>query len=205
MSRKILAFDTETTDKEKTTCGLVTLSGAIIIDDVVKEYFDFRCCPQDGVTVSKGAFEVTGINIGECYTWMSTEDMMTKHFHPMLLKYVDKYSKGDKFFPLAYNGNFDLEVMAGTYRRMGDKYGFGTYQNWTLLDPVIAINSMVANGDLVVENRQLGTICKAWGIDIEAHNSLSDIQATLRVAMKTMKVAKNFTNLECELVTRNYE
>ena len=71
-----LPFDCETTgtykarykddysiDESIPTSAMVTISGAIIKDMEVKEYFDFRMRPFEGAHISSEALKVTGFKI----------------------------------------------------------------------------------------------------------------------------------------------
>lgn len=201
---KVLAFDCETTDKNPQTCGLITLSGAIVIDSVVTEYFDFKMRPFQDDSITEEALEINKVTRAEIEMYPEPTHVMKKHILPMFDQYVRKFDKKDKFFPFGYNVGFDITVLDSFFRKCGQRYGSGSYQNWASLDLMQSVNVMLFTGTLPdsLPNRKLGTIAKHFNVPIQAHIGLSDIKATLKIAQHITKYAQ-FSNLDCKVVRRN--
>jgi len=205
MPSRILPFDTETTDSNAATCGLLTISGAIVIDKVIQEFFDFRMRPHEGCSMNDKAFEVTGINKDECLTWPDPLEVLNDHLVPMLGKYVSKFKKDQFFIPMGYNSGFDKDVLWNWFHRLTG-YGSGAYVKTYDLDIFAPVKYLWAAEVIPqdIENLQLGTVCKHYGIPIEAHNSLSDIVASITLN-NTVNKSLKIEGLDCTKIRRNYE
>lgn len=179
---KILYFDCETTGRSAVKNDIVQLSGMIEIDGVVKEEFNFRCQPFDFSTVEEEALKVTGLTLEDLKSYPLPKEMYTK-LVTLLSKYCNKFDKNDKFYPAGYNVSFDLDFLANFFAKNGDKY-FGSWVNWKSIDGLPLMRFLEFCGSVRLENQKLGTVCEHFGIEIQAHDALSDIRATRSLIQK---------------------
>lgn len=113
-----------------------------------------------------------------------------------LNKYIPKYTKlPDKFYPAGHNVTFDLQFFDAFVRQHGNpevaKWGSVTWQNWRALDTRVLANFLLAEGRLnhqygPLADVKLSTLCEHFSIPIDAHDALSDIQAT-RTLMRALR------------------
>ncbi len=183
MSRKVLFFDVETTGIDALTNDIVQLSGMIEIDGKIEREFNFKMQPLNWMSISPDALKVTG-NTVELLKTFEKPDLVFDQFCDVLGEYVNKFDKNDKFYPAGYNVKFDLDFLQGWFRKMGDKYGTGTWQNWKAIDPLPILQFMDAHQMIALPNYKLQTVCEHFGIEIKAHDALSDIKATMEVIAK---------------------
>ena len=176
----VLYFDVETTGLDPVADSIFQLSGLIEVDGDIKDEFNFFLRPPKGSRVSLKALEVTGKTIEDLRGYPDSSEGYSS-FVDMLGKYVSKYkvnkSPKEKFYPCAYNGNFDLQFLDNFFKKMGDNY-FSTWQNWQLIDPLPVVRMLCYMGQLDLPNHKLKTVCDKFGISIDAHDAMSDIRAT---------------------------
>ena len=99
-------------------------------------------------------------------------------------KQGNRYDKTDKFYPCGHNVVFDLNFLNNLFQTNGQKYGTGAYQNWRAIDTRVMANIAAFDGKLDVKDVKLETLCKHFGIEIQAHDALSDIRATRELFFK---------------------
>lgn len=189
MSKKVLYFDVETTGTDSHKHDIVQLSGAVEVDGEIKEDFNFRIQPFDFDTIDPKAMEVTGLTIEDLRGYEKPLNVFPQFTH-ILEKYVDKYDRNDKFYPAGYNVRFDLDFVQQWFYKCGNKYGFGAWQNWKAMDPLPVLQFMDTQGMISLPNYKLSTVCDHFGIAINAHDALSDINATKAVIRRVSELFK---------------
>jgi len=177
MHTKILYFDVETTGLFPHADYVTQLSGLIEIDGEVVDEFNYFLRPPAGIKVSREALEITGKTIEDLRAY--PEDLEGyRAFQKKLEQYVDPRDRFDKFTPAAYNGQFDLEFMNQMFKRRLNSPYWGSYQNWQLIDPLPILRTLSFLNQLNLSSHNLVTVCRHFGIPLEAHDALSDIRAT---------------------------
>ncbi len=173
---KIIYLDTETTGKDPERHDVIQIAGLIEIDGEVKDSFNLTCQPFNYSTIEPEALAVNGVTLGHlriaqdpCIAYMTLTGILGR--------WVDKYDKADKFTPAGYNVGFDLEFLGAFFRKNGDLY-WGSWQNWRAVDALPIVRFLDYCGRLALPNYQLVTVCAHYGIEIAAHDALSDITAT---------------------------
>jgi len=188
---KILYFDTETTGVSAWKNEITQFAAIIEIDGVVKEEINWRCQPTKWENIDPKALETTGISIEQLRTYQPAAQMF-KDIKALFDKYIPKYTKmPDKFYPAGHNVQFDLDFLNAFFKQHGDfddkKWGITSYQNWRSLDSRVFGNFLGAAGKLPTMDMKLSTLCEHYGIQIDAHDALSDIRATREVIQRMMK------------------
>ncbi len=203
--KKVIAFDCETTGINPEAYALITISGAIVIEGVVQEYFDFKMAPLPNDQVTAEALEVNCLSVEEIDKYPDPIITLHRDVLPMLDKYINKYDKKDKFYPFGYNVGFDQNFFNTWVKKCGIKYGVGSYMHWCSLDLMQVVNVLEYTGVLPdsLPNRKLSTIAAHYGVPLEAHVGLSDIKATLLLGQMITKYAR-FENIECDILRQNY-
>ncbi len=177
MSNKIFHFDTETTGLNPFVHDIWQLAFLVEIDGKIVEEHNWTMQPYRFDTVRPEALEVTGITIEELKTF-TNPNVVFKRFIKVMNKYIDKFDKTDKFSSCGFNVKFDVEMLRGWFQKNNHKY-YGSYFTPQYLDVMGAIFWLVkAEVFPQFENYKLKTICDALGIEIDAHDALSDIKAT---------------------------
>lgn len=183
---KILYFDTETTGLNPEKNGLIQIAGILEVDGVEKARFDFTARPFDGDVIDEKALAVHGRSREEIMKYPTPSDVY-KDLVSFFSRHINKFDPKDKFYPAGYNVRFDLDFLASFFRKNGDVY-FGSFCNWRAIDALPLMHFLDHLGYISYENYKLETVCQRLGIDIQAHDALSDIEATRSLIQKIKKM-----------------
>lgn len=188
---KIIFIDTETGGVNPEKAALIQLSGIIRIDKKDVEKFNFYIKPFENSEVTEKALEVQGRTLEELKTDKYVEEKeVYKQFINLLDKYIDKYDKSDKFIVAGYNVRFDVDILKAFFQRHGNNFLF-SYLDSSMLDPLYSIRLLqIAEVLPVLENNKLETWCKHFGIELKAHDSLEDIEATKKLIGKLISLIR---------------
>lgn len=188
---KIIFIDTETGGVNIEKSALIQLSGIIRVNKKDVETFNFFIKPFENSEVNEKALEVQGRTLEELKTEKYIEEKeVYKQFVNLLDKYVDKYDRTDKFIVAGYNVRFDVDMLKAFFQRHGNNFLF-SYLDSSMLDPLYSIRLLQVAGILpVLENNKLETWCKHFGIELKAHDSLEDIEATKKLIGKLIELIK---------------
>lgn len=188
---KIIFIDTETGGVNPEKAALIQLSGIIRIDKKDVEKFNFYIKPFENSEVNEKALEVQGRTLEELKTEKYIEEKeVYKQFVNLLDKYIDKYDRTDKFVVAGYNVRFDVDILKAFFQRHGNNFLF-SYLDSSMLDPLYSIRLLQVAGILpVLENNKLETWCKHFGIELKAHDSLEDIEATKKLIGKLISLIR---------------
>jgi DNA polymerase-3 subunit epsilon len=176
MSIKALYFDVETTGRSAYKNDIVQLSGMVEIDGEVKETFNLLARPVNVDDIEQEALDVIGKTKEQIMKYPDRSEMK-KQFQDILGRYVNKFDKADKFIPVGYNVRFDLDFIHSFFKKQKDMY-LGSFISWYYVDVMALANLKAFEGAFKLENHKLGTLCDHFGIQIQAHDALSDIVAT---------------------------
>ena len=188
---KIIFIDTETGGVNPEKAALIQLSGIIRIDKKDVEKFNFYIKPFENSEVNEKALEVQGRTLEELKTDKYVEEKeVYKQFINLLDKYIDKYDRTDKFIVAGYNVRFDVDILKVFFQRHGNNFLF-SYLDSSMLDPLYSIRLLqIAEVLPVLENNKLETWCKHFGIELKAHDSLEDIEATKKLIGKLISLIR---------------
>lgn len=183
---KTLYFDVETTGLRPFKNEIVQLSGIIEIDGVVKETFNLRAKPEKLDTIQDSALKVIGFTKEELANFGERRDMYDQVID-LFDKYVNKFDKNDKFTPVGYNVSFDMGFLRSFFLEFNDKF-LGSYIYNGEVDVLQLVNILQHKGIIeTLENRKLETLCRFHNIEINAHDALSDIEATRELYLSMSK------------------
>jgi DNA polymerase-3 subunit epsilon len=181
MSIKELWIDTETTGLTEKH-GIIQLAGAIFIDGEEKERFNFYIKPFKGTDlISEDALKVTG----------TTREMLETYEEPKIVydkliaifsKYINKFDKKDLFYIGGFNIEFDINMLNSWFKKNNDNYLF-SYIRYKLcaFNLACVIRKVGILGLENLDNMKLETICNHLGIEIDAHDALSDVLASKKL------------------------
>lgn len=179
---KILAFDTETTGLDPSLHSIIQLSAVFIRDGEPIDSINLFMQPFSFLNISPEALQVHNITLDQLQSFPDWRAQF-QAWEAWLAKYIDRFNKRDKAYPLAYRGTFDLEFLSALYKRCDNPY-LGSWINWRLLDPLPLLNLLHYRNDPTIsalDNLKLSTVAAALGIELQAHDAKSDIIAAVEV------------------------
>lgn len=181
MQSKLFWTDTETSGV-KYNSAIVQIAGIFEIDGVVDNEFSIRMRPHDGADINAKALEHNNLTKEEIMDYKDHKSQFNL-FKEYLEEYVDPFDPQDKFVVCGYNVKFDCDMIRALFTRCGDKF-YGSWFFWPVIDVQTLVAEHLAKTGLRLKNYQLSTICNHFGIEINAHEALSDIQATRELYYK---------------------
>lgn len=175
---KVLWLDLETTGLNPFTNGIAQVAclveiGGEIVDSLCIPYIK----PMEKDKVEPQALQVNGITMDQL---RNGEEPSAAYATIVRLfdKYIEKYDKMDKFVLAGYFVKFDSDFMRQFFYKNGNKF-FGSYFHGALLEVSTLLAVALCEAFLpIMPNNKLGTLCKELGVELQAHEALSDIKAT---------------------------
>ena len=182
--KKVLWLDVETTGLDCRKHGLREVGFIIEIDGVEVDKGVFKINPftytTKDVVIDDYALEISKVSIEDLKSYDSSSYCF-KELMKKLVKYVNVNDKNDCFVIAGYNTAFDIGFIKEWFKEMGllDSYkDLFHYKSLDVFSIVFALRHIGLNS---AENDKLETMCNYFGIEIEAHNALSDIEATKKL------------------------
>jgi DNA polymerase III subunit epsilon len=175
--RKILWIDTETTGTDPTLHSVIQIANIIDIDGKVEDKFVFNVQPHPDFEINEESIAVHGISKEQMQAFPEM-----KSIHANLLqkwnKYIDKFNKNDKFIVAGQKINFDIDFLSHFFMRLNDNY-LGSYLDFRARIELLELTKGLRMLDIIKSSTlKLETLCNEFGISIQAHNAMSDIEAT---------------------------
>lgn len=180
---KLFFYDLETTGVKFWKNGIHQISGAIVIDGVGVEKFNFKVRPFDGCLIEEEALAVGGVTteIVKSYTDMKT---VYKQLVEMLSKYVDKYDKKDKFHLVGYNNaSFDNQFFRAFFVQNNDQY-FGSWFWSDSIDVMVLASMNFKDERNTMADFKQKTVAAKCGIFIDEsklHDAEYDIELCIKI------------------------
>lgn len=190
---KLLFLDCETTGLDAQKYGLIQVSG--VIDEInehgevtLLEKFDFKMKPFKGDLIGKEALDVQGLKIEDLERRRDPTECYGELIN-IFQRHVDRYNKADKFVFVGQNPRFDYDFVSEWFKKNGNKY-FYAFVFYHLID-IGTISAMFKTlGKLSLPDYKLATVAKRFGVEINAHDSESDVNATREIFYKYRDVLK---------------
>ena len=182
--KKVLWLDVETTGLDCRKHGLREVGFIIEIDGIEVDKGVFKINPftytTRDVEIDDYALEISKVSIEDLESYDSSSYCF-KELMKKLVKYVNVNDKNDCFVIAGYNTAFDIGFIKEWFKEMGllDSYkDLFHYKSLDVFSIVFALRHIGLNS---AENDKLETMCNYFGIEIDAHNALSDIEATKKL------------------------
>lgn len=189
MSTEVLFFDCETGGTEPKTDAILQLSAIIEVDGNVVDEIDLKIKPLQGKTVTAEALEVQGRTVQEVMSFNDPIDSYAA-FNKFLAR--RPAHKLNRYTMAGYNAGFDCDFLNQWYKDIsGGPFAYWKYLQFSPIDILPFVRAFKHIGIMDIENCKLGTVCKYFGVEIQAHDSLSDIRATREVTNLFLREFKN--------------
>lgn len=171
---KLCFIDIETTGVNREIHEIHQISGMIVIDDVIREVFDFKIRPSEKCVYDPQALEVNNLTVDDLQSPERLSHLKAYQlFSNILQKYVNKFNKSDKFFFVGYNAHFDKDRVYDWFIANGDKYFFSFF--WGNHIDVMVLSTMrLMNQRPKMENFKLTTVAKYLNITVPEDIKLPD-------------------------------
>ena len=182
--KKVLWLDVETTGLDCKKHGLREVGFIIEIDGVEVDKGVFKINPftytTKDVVIDDYALEISKVSIEDLESY-DRVSYCFKELMKKLVKYVNVNDKNDCFVIAGYNVAFDIGFIKEWFKEMGLQDSYKDLFHYKSLDVFSLVFVLRHLGLNSAENDKLETMCNYFDIEIEAHNALSDIEATKKL------------------------
>ena len=193
MPMKMCYIDVECGSLDKQKGALLQMAGMIVINGLELETFDYFIKPFPDDEVLDEALELNHITREQIESDPKFLEPMVayKKFTKLLLKYVNKFDKKDKYFFIGYNSHaFDSPFIRNWFAKCGDKF-YGSYFFHPSIDVMLIGAYKLMKKRTEIPNFKLASLAEYLGITIkeeEMHNALTDIRVTRDILLKLWTV-----------------
>ncbi len=167
-----LFLDVETTGLNEKKNDIIQLACIPIINGVQQKTFNEFCKPINWNAIDPYALKVTGTTVEMLKTYQTPQEMIEK-----FVQYVDSF--GVKFTIAGYNVEFDKRFISSTFKKLNRTSDFFRMFDITVHCTFKRAKSVKTK--IASPNLKLGTLADLYNIPINAHDALSDIEATIKV------------------------
>lgn len=167
-----LWLDTETTGLSEYKHDIVQLACIPVINGVRQKSFNEFCQPTNWNNIQDEAIAVHGITRDMMATFQTQEDLLNN-----FIKYVNSF--GVKFTIAGYNVGFDKKFISATFSKYKKSSEFFKMFTINIHDTFVRAKSV--KSQIAVQSLKLEVVAPHFGIFINAHDALSDIDATIQV------------------------
>lgn len=175
-----LYLDVETTGLNPATNDVIQIACIPMIDGVEHDHFNEFCQPTNWNAIEEAATRVHGITRERMATFQSPQEMVDK-----LVRFLSKYQT--KFILAGYNTNFDKSFVGSLFSKAGRSKDYATLFSSEIRD--VFVRAKAVKDKIKSTKFKLVNLAEEFGIEINAHEALSDIQATILVDKKIAELA----------------
>lgn len=177
--RTMFYFDCETSGIDPARHCILQIAWIVERDGIEKIRRCFDVKPPDNADLNLRALEVNGFTIDRMFSGIESSVMLNYLYEDIKLC----IGGGGGAIPCGHNVRFDLEFLNSALQQTDRKYVLH-YGNGSMLlmnRPVCTMSLchfLNYRGFLKLDSFKLETVCKHFGIPIDAHDAMSDIMAT---------------------------
>lgn len=178
-------FDVETTGLDSARNAIIQLAFIIEIDGKVTDLGNIKVRPHEGAIIEDTALQIHGMTREQINKFDEPKIGM-RHLIQVLDNYINKHDQSDKFTPIGYNVGFDEMFLLNFFHLHSDEF-FYSYFSHEPVDPLPVLRFLRYTGHPFFSkfpNLKLATVCEQMNIKINAHDAMSDIEATRELLNK---------------------
>jgi DNA polymerase III subunit epsilon len=182
----ILWFDLETTGTDPKKHGIIQIAACVERDGLIIDTFNEKQKPDPLKVLDPKALQVNGHTPDEISKFQDSKSCYLA-FNRFLDKHGARGNKALRYIPAGYNAQFDLDFMCRYFEEQsGGPYAFWEHLQYQPIDPYPTIVTLWRLGKLHPKDCKLETICAHFGIELKAHDAMSDILATRELVLRLM-------------------
>jgi DNA polymerase III subunit epsilon len=198
MSRKIFWNDLETTGTDPHRHSIIQIACMIEENGKIVDSFESKMRPLPGREIDPKALAVNGATVAEIYEYPLPAQVYFD-FRQFCARHGHAGDKANRFVPAGYNNGFDLDFWNDFHTAMDSKFAFWDYLQFQPVDVYPICVALWRCGLLPTENVKLGTVCEHFGIQIDAHEAMSDVKACRELTYIVLR--KAFEGFGHELIS----
>lgn len=168
--KSYLYLDSETTGLDAQKNDIIQIACIPVINGIPGKPFNEYCQPINYSAVDQEAIAIHGISLEQMKTFQSPSEMLRK-FEAYLRSFNAKFTLA------GYNVGFDKGFLTAMFAKMGVPSLYRELFEGDTHDTML--RAKLAKG--LSKNPRLSKLAEEYGISINAHDALSDIQATIQI------------------------
>jgi DNA polymerase-3 subunit epsilon len=180
---KCVYIDVETGGVDPRTCAMLQIAMVVEIHGDVQEKYESKIAPFPDDEIYDKALEVNNFTKEQIKEFPPPGEVYGA-ITDIFKRYVNRYSKQDKFFFIGYNSHaFDMPFVRKFFEKNNDKY-FGSWFFYPSIDIMILAAQSLRTQRNQMLNFKLGTVAQALGVSpdpTKLHDALYDIELTREV------------------------
>lgn len=174
-----LYLDTETTGLTAAVNDVIQVACIPMIDGVQQKPFNEFCQPLNWNAIDQAAVNVHGITEQRMRTFQMPNELLDK-----FISYLSSFNV--KFILAGYNTNFDKSMMGAMFAKNGRSKDYSRLFLNETRD--VYSRAKAIKDKLKSQKLKLVNLAEEFGIEIKAHDALSDISATIAVDRKLSEI-----------------
>lgn len=176
-------YDLETTGLDFNRHAIIQIAGTILVNDEVKESFNFKMKPFKGAEIDPGALKANNTTEAEINKYDEPTEAFQK-FIGVLTPHINRFDRNDKAFLVGYNNaKFDDQFLRQWFEWNKDRfYGSWFYSN--SIDVMPLASQYLISRRHFMPNFKLSSVANELGIIYDSdglHDALFDVALTLRI------------------------
>jgi len=180
---KVIWIDTETTGLDPKIHGLREVACIVEIDNIVVDEFllhiDTTTYAKEKY-ISKYVKDVMGVTEEKLQENLSSF-IQIKDFREIVEQHIDIEDSSDRFMMAGFNTEFDFGFIEAWYKDNLMPLEFFNTFGYQKIDVLEFVRNLKYLNLFETKNNKLETLCNHFDIEINAHEALSDIQATKKL------------------------
>jgi DNA polymerase-3 subunit alpha len=176
MTRNVVNYlwlDSETTGLDPLKNDIIQLACIpVIAGKEQSSTFNQYCQPINWSAIDQEALDINKISRDKLPTFQKAEAIVNN-----LVVYLKQFNT--KFTIAGFNVGFDKDFLAALFKKVNRENDYIDLFTQDIRDTFKRAKKLKAQ--LPTQNLKLGTLCAHFGIEIDAHNALSDISATIKL------------------------
>ena len=166
-------LDVETTGLDSIKNDIIQLACIPVINGTEsKNSFNEFCQPIDWSSIDDEALAVSSLTIEQLKTFQKAENLVAK-----LVAFLKQFNV--KFTIAGYNVSFDKDFLSSLFKKVNREKDFFDLFSYDVRDTFKRAKKL--KNQLNTQNLKLATLAKHFDIEINAHDALSDISATIKI------------------------
>jgi DNA polymerase-3 subunit alpha len=167
-----LWIDVETTGLNEKKNDIIQLACIPIINNVPQKPFNEFCQPLNWETVEQEALNIHGISRDMLKTFQSSEDMFSK-----FIEYISSFNL--KFTIAGFNVSFDRRFLSSSFSKLNKNQEFSKL--FSIDIHCVYKRASDVKHKIASKSLKLEALANLYNIEINAHDALSDISATIKL------------------------
>ena len=167
-----LWIDVETTGLNEKKNDIIQLACIPIVNGVPQKSFNEFCQPLSWENVEQEALNIHGISREMLQTFQSSEDMFSK-----FIDYISSFNV--KFTIAGFNVSFDRRFLSATFSKLNKNQEFSRL--FSIDIHCVYKRASDVKHKIASKSLKLEALANLYKIEINAHDALSDISATIEL------------------------